>query len=307
MTVSKEKSLHIYCVTKNGTNPAYEGARIGVRRVVEEAGCAITSVFPQSPDDPVEQAALVEQALLQKPDVVLLAPAHPSHLDPQIIKLQEAGIPVVSFVSRSKAMAPKCFVTSDNYALAYEITNFLLAHLGGRGRLIIMEGNPNSETSAPRTNGFEDAIAANPSASIVTRGIGNYQRADAYAEMVKILAAQPEFDGVLVANDFMALGVIQALEEAGHKVPVVSVNAMPDAIAALKKGTLLATAAFDAMKIACASAQAAIRIVRNEQVPVEISLPVSIVTAENCAEYDRPYEERALPTWESAAGGSINA
>ncbi|MEQ8392664.1 MAG: hypothetical protein RIB30_16880 [Thalassospira sp.] len=70
-----------------------------------------------------------------------------------------------------------------------------------------------------------------------------------------------EFDGFLVANDFMALGVIHVLEEAGHKVPVVSV---PDAFVALKKGTLLATAAFDAMKIACASAQAAIWIVRDE-------------------------------------------
>lgn len=305
--MSKDKSLHIYCVTKNGTNPAYEGARIGVRRVLEQAGCALSSVFPLSPDDPVEQASLVDKALLQKPDAVLLAPAHPSHLDPQILKLQAAGIPVISFVSRSKALAPKCFVTSDNYALAYEITNFLLDHLGGRGRLIIIKGNPNSETSAPRTDGFKDAIAANPNATIVAQGIGNYQRVDAHAEMTKILATKPEFDGVLVANDFMALGVIEALEQAGLKVPVVSVNAMPDAIAALKKGTLLATAAFDAMKIACASAQAVIRIVRNEPVPAEISLPVSIVTAENCDEYDRPYEERTLPTWESATGTPINA
>lgn len=307
MTLSENSPRHIYCVTKNGTNPAYEGARVGVRRVAEDAGFVVTSVFPQKPDDPVEQAELVEQAILQKPDVVLLAPAHPGALDPQITKLQELNIPVISFVSRSKALAPECFVTSDNYALAYEITNYLLDHLGGKGRLIIIEGNPNSETSAPRTVGFEDAIAANPNAQIVARGIGNYQRIDAFEEMTKILATNPEFDGVLVANDFMALGVIEALENVGHKVPVVSVNAMPDAIEALKNGSLLATAAFDAMKIACASAQAAIRIVRDQPVPAEISLPVSIVTVDNCDEYDRSYEERALPTWESAIGANNNA
>lgn len=52
---------------------------------------------------------------------------------------------------------------------------------------------------------------------------------------------------------------------------------MPDAIVAIKSGKLLATASFDAMKMACLAAEAAVRYLRGEQVPREIMLPVEIV------------------------------
>jgi ribose transport system substrate-binding protein len=76
------------------------------------------------------------------------------------------------------------------------------------------------------------------------------------------------------------------------------VNALPDAIAAIKAGALLATVDFDAMKIACIATEAAIRHLRGERVPEEIILPVQIVDRANCAAWDKPLEERECPRWD---------
>ena len=73
-------------------------------------------------------------------------------------------------------------------------------------------------------------------------------------------------------------------------------NAVPKAIAAIKSGTLLATASFDAMKMACLATEAAVRYLNGENVPREI-MPVEIVDHANCAAWELPFEARALPQW----------
>jgi len=291
------KQYQLVCITKNGTNPAYQGARIGARRVAEAAGHSVTSYFPQKPDDVSEQIELLKDALATQPDAILLAPAHPTAMNATIEKVRAAAIPLVTFVSRPQGIEPDCFVTSDNYALAYEIAQHLIARLNGVGKIVIIEGSPASETSPPRTQGFRDAAAQYSGIEIIASGIGNYQRDDARQAMKTILAQCPEIDGVLCANDYMGIGVIDAMIEAGRHAPIVSVNAMPDAIKALHDGQLVATAAFDAMKIACAATHAAIRLLSGQPVPGVIELPVEIVTAENCAGWDKPYETRDLPRW----------
>ena len=80
-------------------------------------------------------------------------------------------------------------------------------------------------------------------------------------------------------------------------------KAIPEAIAALKSGKLLATADFDAYKIACIAAEAAVRFLRGLPVPHEILLPVQIVDRSNYGPWDKPIEERDRPDWAAVVSG----
>ena len=72
---------------------------------------------------------------------------------------------------------------------------------------------------------------------------------DAGAHILVRLALDEVF-GSQATSLQIALGAIDALEAAGKSLPpVVGVNAVPVAIAAIKAGKLLATASFDAMKM----------------------------------------------------------
>ena len=110
--------------------------------------------------------------------------------------------------------------------------------------------------------------------------------------------ALPQIDGVLAANDSMALAAIDVLREAGRSAAVVGVNAIPEAIAAIKSGTLLASADFDTFKLAALATEAAVRHLRGERLPRDIIVPVEIVDRDNYHAWDRPVESRACPDWE---------
>jgi ribose transport system substrate-binding protein len=288
------------CLTKNKTNPAYEGARIGAARLANDLGCELVSFTPDVPDSIDEQDALLVEALRLKPDAVLIAPAHTSALDQRFRDIRDAGIPLFFFVTSSDTIHAETFVTSDNHTLAVGIANHLFEHLDGKGNVVILEGIDKSPTSAPRTLGFRDAAAAYPGINIVACRAGNYQHEDAKIVMTEILQEQSDISGVLAANDFMAFGAIEAMQEARREAAVIGLNAMPDAIKAIQDGRLLATVGFDAMTMTCLAVHAAVRFLSGEAVPKVIELPGDVVHAGNCNAWDLSYEQRPLPSWDLA-------
>jgi len=285
--------------TKNRTNPAYEGARLGADRVAAAHGARTVHYVPEAPDDVAQQIALVERAIASGPDAIVLVPVHETALNEAILRIDAAGIPLFNLIVPTTAGERVCFVGSDDGALANSIATYLAEHLGGSGRVVVLEGTPASPTSRARHEGILAAIAAFPRLGIAASVRGDYQRGAAKDAVAGLLARGVGFDGVVAANDTMALGALDALEEKGLARPVVGVNAIPEAIAAIRGGRMLATADYDAMKMACIATEAAVRHLRGERVPATIMLPVQIVDASNCAAWDRPYAERACPAWAS--------
>jgi ribose transport system substrate-binding protein len=292
------------CLTKNRTNPAYVGAQIGAARLAERLGCTLVGYAPQTPDDVAEQTALLEEALASAPDAILISPVHTTALDPTLQKVVDAGIPLIFFVSSAPAIPADTFVTANNETLAAGIADYLFRYLGGSGDVAVIEGLPQSPTAAPRTRGFLKAAEGFPGIRIVKQAVGDYQYAGGKDAMAGILDRHARIAGVVAANDVMALGALEALREAGREAPVVGINAMPDAIGAIRAGTLLATVSYDALSLVGTGVLAAVRILRGEPVPKLLELPAEIVDAGNCDAWDMPYERRPLPRWEAVTGSA---
>ena len=297
-TVAAPDSPTIAVFTKNYTNPAYAAARLGAERTAARLGARVSHYVPEQPDSLEEQIALVERAIAERPDAIVFAPVHATEMDESVRRINAAGIPLVNFINRLAAGTVVTYVGSDDVRLARAIAERLLDHLGGKGELVILEGVPGAVSSQDRLRGFQDAVAGSPGARIAASRPADYQRGTAQRVTRELLASLPRIDGILSANDVMSLGAIDALRETGRVVPLIGVNALPEAVAELKSGRLLATVDFDAMKLSCVATEAAIRHLRGQPVPPDIELPVQIVDAGNCAPWDRPLEERECPRWE---------
>jgi ribose transport system substrate-binding protein len=289
--------LKLVVLTKNRKNPAYIGARLGADRVAARHGCVLTHAVPDTPDDVEEQHALLKAALAKRPDAVLIVPAHATALNNTLERMQADGIPLITFVGRPEGIKTSCHVGSDDRALARAIGDYLLDRLPADASVVTIDGHPDSITTPPRIAGFRDALAARPGVRLAGSRSGYYLRDGGYAAMSELLAASPQIEGVLAANDFMALGALDAMREKGRVVPIVGINATPEGVAAIRSGNLLASASFDAMKMACLATEAAVRVLSGERVPAEIVLPVEIVDRANCDAWNLPYAERPLPQW----------
>jgi ribose transport system substrate-binding protein len=296
MTNDRQPTIAVF--TKNRLNPAYQAARLGAARTAARLGATTVDYVPERPDDVDQQIALIDQALGERPDAFVLVPVHETAIDASVRRINAAGIPVINCINRlGFPEGYACFIGSDDYRLAGAVAERLFAALGGGGDVVVLEGTPGAATSRDRVRGFADAARAHPGIRILASRPGNYLHDDAKEEMRWLLDEFVTVDGVLAANDSMALGAIEALEEAERTSLVVGANAIPEAIAALKAGTLLATADFDACQMACIAAEAAVRVLRGLPVPHEMLLPVQIVDRSNCAPWDRPIEERDGPDW----------
>lgn len=286
--------------TKNLTNPAYKGARLGADRAAKLFGAEVLHFVPEIPDDSAQQAELIDQALSLSPDAFILSPVHPIHVNGAIKRIHAAGIPIFSLVSPIDVVPCVSHVGSDDYRLALEIAGYLFDHLTGKGTVLVVSGPVDSATSLARLRGFADAGAECPAITITDTIAGDYARPTARKRMTRWLTSHHHapLDACLVANDIMALGVIDSLRMANRKAKVVGVNAIPEAISAIQNGDLLATADFNAMRMAYLAAECAVRHLNGETVPAQIQLPVQIVNASNCNMWNLPYEERSVVTLE---------
>jgi ABC-type sugar transport system substrate-binding protein len=296
------RSVRLAVITKNKANPAYAGARLGVDRLAARYGSTVRHYVPDTPDSIDEQRELIEAAIADRPDAIALVPAHASALDDTLRRAEAAGIPLFGFVNPLANIRCVTFAGSNDRALGEAIAERLFDHIGGKGDIAIMEGSPNAPTAVARHEGFRNVLRRRPAVREIAATRGDFHKEPARRAMAALLEAHPRIDGVLVANDLMAMGVIDALREARRTMPIVSVNATPDGVAAIKRGDMLATAAFDAMRMACTAVHAAHRHLTGQAVPSEIILPVEVVDAQNYARWDRDYPDRPLPEWDEVVG-----
>jgi ribose transport system substrate-binding protein len=290
--------MRLAVFTKNRTNPAYDAARLGAERAAAAGDARVDQYVPDTPDDPDEQSALIDQALATRPDAFVLASVHASRVDPAIRRVAQAGIPLVAFIQPITAVPSVSFVGADDVQLARELAHYLFRHLGGRGRVLVVTGPEHSVTSLARLQGYREAAAAQPGITLVGQVAGDYAQPVARTRVAQWLGDNQGPDACLVANDIMAVGVLEALADAGRNCPVVGVNAIPQAIEAIGQGRMLATADFNAMQMAYTATECAIRHLRGQPVPASIDLPVEIVDHTNFRRWDLPYAQRTLLTLE---------
>lgn len=291
-------NLEIAVFTKNRSNPAYDAARLGADRAAKLLGARTTHFVPEKGDDPDQQSALIDAALAKSPDAFVFTPVHATKVNEAIARINASGIPLFGFINPIPAARCVSYVGSDDYRLGFELARYLYARLEGRGRVLLVSGPVASVTSIERMRAFSDAAKAWPGVDLAGTCVGDYLRDRARNAVSQWLAANGGFDGCLAANDVMALGVVDALRAAERRAAVAGVNAIPEAIAAIRDGDLLATADFNAMRMAYLATECAVRHLRGERVPAKIELPVQIVDRRNCSLWDLPFEQRPVATLE---------
>jgi inositol transport system substrate-binding protein len=234
------------------------------------------------------QLGQVENFISQKVDAIIVIPVDTDAAGPMTAKAQAAKIPLV-YVNRRPSDLPKGvpYVGSDSlYAGTVEMES--LAKLaGGKGNVVILQGDPANEAAVLRTKGCNDVVAKNPGMKVTKTQAGNWYRDKGLSIMENWIQTGEQIDVVCANNDEMALGAIQALKNAKllDKVFVGGVDATKDALAAMKAGELEVTVFQDAKGQGGGGVDAAYKLVKGETVPDLVDVPYQLVTPDNMAKF----------------------
>jgi inositol transport system substrate-binding protein len=200
---------------------------------------------------------------------------------------RDAGVPLV-YVNRRPAeeTLPEgvVFVGSEELQAGTLEMEELARLMNYRGNVAIMVGELTSNGAQLRTKAVEQVVAKYPGMSIVEKQVGNFQRERGLDLMNNWLTAGTRIDAVAANNDEMAIGAIMAIRQAGipdGKVLVGGVDATPDGLAELVKGTLAVTVFQDARGQAKGAVDAAVALARGERMDRFVWIPFELVTRDN--------------------------
>jgi len=131
----------------------------------------------------------------------------------------------------------------DNAQSGYDISVQLFEHMGGSGKIFVVEGMLGNTAAIDRAKGLQRALDEYPGIEAVEWDTGNWATSEALDLVQTWLTIHPDVGGVWCANDNMATGAIQALDGAGLKgdVMVVGIDATTDMVEAVRDGYALAT------------------------------------------------------------------
>ncbi len=281
--------------TKNQTNPYFQAVRVGTETAGKTLKARIIQYVPTKPDSIPEQLSQVEDVIVKKPDAVVFIPVDYKALVPAVAKIDGAKIPIVNVTDRIASGNIVAYVGADDYNIGLETARYLLKTMGGKGNVIILEGVKGSLTNIDRVRGFTDALKEFPDVKLVAQQPANYQRLQALQVMENLMQSHPQIDGVLAANDPMAVGALEALDGANRKAMVVGINGSKEAVDLIKSGKLLATGDFNGFIQGCLGTEIAVRHLRKETTPKEIILKPVVIQKSNYQPYETPVEQRECP------------
>lgn len=194
-------------------NPFFAEIARGVEDVAYANEFAV--MLCNSDENLKKEAFYLDVMQAESVDGVILPPINDR--DPAIIRLAEAGMPIVS-VDRSLVNASIDKVEVDNRQGAFEAVDHLLK-LGHR-RIAMIAGRQNVSTSRERRLGYEDALKSHGVAidEDLIR-VGDYKQASGHSLAKELLAGSPRPTALFVVNNLMTVGAIEAIHKEGLRIP----------------------------------------------------------------------------------------
>jgi len=191
------------------------------------------------------QIKAVRSFIAQGVEAIILAPVVETGWEPVLREAKQAKIPVVLVDRGIKVNDDSLYATliaSDFVAEGKLAAEWLAKKTDGKAVIVELQGTPGAAPAIDRKKGFEEGIKAYPGMKIVASQSGDFRRSGGKEVMEALVKVHPELTAVYAHNDDMALGAIQALEEADKKpgtdVIVVSIDGVKGAFEAMAAGKL---------------------------------------------------------------------
>ncbi|HEY9065532.1 MAG TPA: ABC transporter substrate-binding protein [Burkholderiaceae bacterium] len=217
-----------------------------IKSSAAEAG--IDLKFSDAQQKQENQIKAIRSFIAQKVDVIAFSPVVESGWGTVLREAKAAKIPVIlsdRAVNEKDDSLWVTFMGSDFVEEGRKAGRWLLENYKGQGDVNIVElqGTVGSAPAIDRKKGFEEIIKADPRYKIIRSQTGDFTRAKGKEVMEAFLKAEGKKINVLYAhNDDMAIGAIQAIEEAGLKpakdITIISIDGVKGAFEAMMAGKL---------------------------------------------------------------------
>ncbi|MEV7602806.1 substrate-binding domain-containing protein [Kitasatospora sp. NPDC089797] len=263
-------------------NPFFVQIRSGAQDEAKKLGVDLTVTDAQN--DASQQANQLQNFTSSKLGAIVVNPVDSDAAGNSVAAANKARIPVIAVDRGVNKADLAALVASDNVAGGEQAAKALADKLGGSGRIAILQGLAGTSAARERAEGFAKGLQAYPGIEVVAQQPADFDRTKGLDVMSNLLQAHPDVQGVIAANDEMALGAVKALgSKAGESVQVIGFDGTPDGLKAVEQGTLYASVAQQPSQLGRIAVDNAVKAIKGEKVEETVKVPVKVVTKETVA------------------------
>ncbi|MDQ0683985.1 ribose/xylose/arabinose/galactoside ABC-type transport system permease subunit/ABC-type sugar transport system substrate-binding protein [Streptomyces achromogenes] len=263
-------------------NPFFVQIQAGAKAEAKKLGVDLTVTDAQN--DASQQANQLQNFTSSGLDSIIVNPVDSDAAGNSVKAADKAKIPVIAVDRGVNKATVDALVASDNVAGGELAAKTVAEKLGGTGKIVILQGQAGTSAARERAEGFAKGLKAYPGIRVLAQQPADFDRTKGLDVMSNLLQAHPDVQGVIAANDEMALGAIKALgAKAGTSVQVVGFDGTPDGLKAVEQGTLYASVAQQPSQLGKIAVDNAVKALQGKKVEETVKVPVKVVTKANVA------------------------
>lgn len=195
------------------------------------------------------------------------------------------GIAIVNFDSLVDTDDVTAKVNTDSGQWGEQAAKFLIQAMGGKGKILVLNGPAGVSVSDDRRKGAEATLKANPEVTILAETNTAYNVAPAQEAVTSLLFANPEIDGILSLGGALSAGAVMALDKQGRDmVPITGENAR-QFLELWKAKDLKGWATMQPNWLGAFAAYAAVQALEGKDVPAFIKIPLPVIDNANIDGY----------------------
>jgi ABC-type sugar transport system substrate-binding protein len=280
----------IAVVVKSAAIPVWESHLIAAEKAGKKLGVKILGYAPTKADNVEEQKRILEDLITTGVDAVILAPANTEAVRGPVQDLIKAGIPVIY----DNTMGPSnvdylTYVGVDNLEVGNVIAKAIGDLMGGKGKLLVLEGVPGQSTSDLRTEGVMKSVAKAYPGIVAERAVTKWQFDEGRKVTEDYITKWgKDLKAIVAVGGNQAEGAVEAVKAAGMhgQVLISGFDVQEPQYTAVANGDEVFTVSQGVYDQAYLSVVAAIRALNGESVPRLITTPIVVVTKKNLAAMD---------------------
>lgn len=264
-------------------NPFYSSMACGAQAAANKFGLKL-SVQGSEQFDATQQIPIVSAVIASHPSAVLIAPTDGKALEAPMLQMKQAGIKIVQVdTTVDDTSIVNASISSDNEQGGTLAADELAKLVNESGSVAVLSLKPGVSTNDLRVKGFTSHIAKHSGVKYLGVQYDNEQSAQAYSLTSALLSAHPDLKGIF-PTDFVGAQGAAAAVEAAHlsgKVQIVTYDATPDVVSALKSGVVQAVVSQTPYQQGYNGVEQAVNALTGKAVTKTELLPNKVITADN--------------------------
>ncbi|MGM0884658.1 MAG: substrate-binding domain-containing protein [Bacillota bacterium] len=269
----------------------WEVMRQGVNTAAEEFDVEVQVAGTLTESDIDGQIALLEQAIKDKPQVIILAATDYNRIVPVAKRIVAAGIKLITVDSGLRDGISSSFIATDNYAAGQKAGQLLIDSIDQSelGPVAILNFVRGSAPAMERERGVRDSLAGYSDIQVLDTLYSDASEERAYELTVELLRKEPTLRGVAALNEPSAVGAARAIKEkqAVSRVKLIGFDSSMEEIAYLEEDVLQATIVQKPFNMGYLAVKAAMDLSADKEVEPMIDTGSEVITKQNMYDSDK--------------------